>query len=80
MTPKHKSPEDFLKKARENGSEKNKDEGVLCSDEEGCSTCFMRGLLHHSIIAGRASTKETIIFLLHHEICRSPKSILITLD
>jgi hypothetical protein len=34
MMPKHKWPEDFFKKARKNGSEKNKDEGVLCQDEE----------------------------------------------
>jgi hypothetical protein len=75
MMPKHKSPEDFFKKAHEKGSEKNKDEGVLCRDEEGCSTWFKRDLLHHSIIAGRASIEETIIFLLHHEICQSPAKI-----
>jgi hypothetical protein len=33
MMPKHKLPEDFFKKARENGSEKNKDEGVLYRGE-----------------------------------------------
>jgi hypothetical protein len=52
MIPKHKLPEDFSKKARENGSEKNKDEGVLCWDEEGCMLVQNRHQSTASVLHG----------------------------